>query len=115
MGENNCLFCQIAKGQEPSTKVWENEEFVAIVNKYPKASIHLLVLPKAHVSKKDLVSGSDPHFWGHLMSAVFSVVRQKGMDKTGYKLVNNGGGYNHFDHEHVHVMGGEAAEPGGAS
>ena len=41
------------------------------------------------------------------------MVREKGLDKRGYKLVNNGGGYNHFDHEHIHVMGGSETEPGG--
>ena len=33
------------------------------------------------------------------------------LDKTGYKLGNNGAGYNHFEHEHFHVMGGTKKEP----
>lgn len=113
MGESECLFCQIAQGQAPSVKVWEGDDFLAIENKYPKAPIHILVLPKAHVSKEKLAQGQNPEFWAKVMSAVFQVVRLKGMDKSGYKLANYGAGYNHFDHEHIHVMGGSATEPQG--
>lgn len=109
-----CLFCEIARGTEPATKVWENGEFVCIKNKYPVAPVHLLVMPKTHVSKIELSSGmTSEGFWGKIMGAVFEVVRQEGLDKNGYKLVNNGAGYNHFDHEHIHVLGGSKEEPAG--
>lgn len=113
MGDQNCLFCQIARGEAPSVKVWEGDKFVAIENKFPKAPVHILVIPKEHVSKKDLVNGVSDNFWSEMFEAVFTVIRLKGLDKTGYKLVNNGAGYNHFDHEHIHVLGGTNTEPGG--
>jgi histidine triad (HIT) family protein len=51
MKDEKCLFCQIVAGEEPSTKVWENEEFLCIQNKYPVSPIHVLVVPKAHILK----------------------------------------------------------------
>lgn len=114
MIDESCLFCKIALGEEPAEKVWESEEFVAVKNKYPVAKIHILVMPKAHVSKRELAVGSTGgDFWSKMMRSVFEVVRLKGLDKTGYKLVNNGAGYNHFDHEHIHVLGGTKGEPAG--
>src|SRR3990167_5926266 len=114
MKDQKCLFCKIAADEEPSVRVWENEEFLAIKNKYPTAPVHLLVMPKVHVSKKDLTAGSTPErFWCKIMLAVFDVIRLSGLDRTGYKLVNNGAGYNHFDHEHIHVLGGTKEEPAG--
>ena len=113
-----CLFCKIVSGEEPSVKVWEDGDFVAIKNKYPVAPVHILVIPKKHVSKVELVedSGStSADFWGKMMGAVFATIRQLGLDKTGYKLVNNGAGYNHFEHEHMHILGGTKTEPGGAT
>jgi len=111
-----CLFCEITAGREVSSKVWENDEFVCIKNKYPVAPVHLLVMPKVHVSKADLVSEvTSEGFWDKIMGAVFEVVRQEGLDKSGYKLVNNGAGYNHFDHEHIHVLGGSKEEPAGST
>jgi len=120
----SCLFCEIAKGAEPATKVWENEGFICIKNKYPVAPVHLLVMPKEHVSKNVLVfaplrqgyGGAEmtfSHLWDKIMGAVFEVIRKEGLDKSGYKLVNNGAGYNHFDHEHIHVLGGSKEEPAG--
>lgn len=123
--ETDCLFCKIAAKKEAAVIVWENEEFVAIKNKFPVAPVHLLVMPKEHVSKKKLGAKTTPtakqsggqvtdsHFWSKIMAAVFEVIRQSGLDKTGYKLVNNGAGYNHFDHEHIHVLGGTKGEPAG--
>jgi len=121
MKDHNCLFCKIVAGEEASEKIWENDEFLCIKNKYPAAPIHVLVMPKAHIRKQEVISGlQNGKFWGKMMSAVFSVVAQLGLDKTvpagrqaGYKLVNNGAGYNHFEHEHFHVLGGSKTEPGG--
>jgi histidine triad (HIT) family protein len=116
MSTDNCLFCKIIEGEEPSEKVWEDENFLAIKNKYPKAPIHVLVMPKGHTVKKGT---SDPKnslfdgFWAIMMRAVFEVVHELDLSKTGYKLVSNGAGYNHFEHEHIHVLGGSKTEPAG--
>ena len=115
MKDTNCLFCKIAVGEEPSEKVWESGEFVCIQNKYPVAPIHVLVIPKSHIRKQEVATSKTGEFWGKIMSAVFEVVQQLGLDKTGYKLVNNGAGYNHFEHEHVHILGGTETEPGGTT
>lgn len=111
----DCLFCKIVAKEEPAVVVWEDQEFVCIKNKYPVAPVHVLVIPKPHVSKKTVATSKSGEFWGKIMAAVFAVVAELGLDKTGYKLVNNGAGYNHFDHEHVHIMGGTKDEPGGKS
>lgn len=120
MKDPNCLFCKIVAGEEPSETVWQTEEFLAIKNKYPVAPVHILVIPKAHEAKKKWVEGQNlgvtlPVFWGKMMAVVFAVVCKTGLDKTGYKLVNNGAGYNHFEHEHMHILGGSKTEPGGTT
>lgn len=137
MSDPNCLFCKIVAGEEASEKVWENGDFLCIKNKYPVAPTHVLVMPKSHIVKAMWIAPlRDPtsptatfgvklrgaklvvstnQFWGKMMSAVFAVVHQLELDKSGYKLVNNGAGYNHFEHEHMHVLGGTKTEPGGAT
>lgn len=113
MKDKDCLFCQIGEHKETSETVWENEEFIAIKNKYPVAPVHVLVMPKDHIKKAEVGTSEMGGFWGKIMPAVFGVVKQLGLDKTGYKLVNNGAGYNHFEHEHIHILGGSKTEPGG--
>lgn len=116
MSEKSCLFCEIIAGREPSDKIWENDDFLAIKNKYPKAPVHVLVMPKKHIKKEvvgDIETSNFDVFWGKMMRAVFSVVQNLNLSKTGYKLVSNGAGYNHFEHEHIHVLGGSKHEPAG--
>jgi hypothetical protein len=47
------------------------------------------------------------------MAAAFQTIKHLGLNRTGYKLVNNGAGYNHFEHEHLHILGGSREEPAG--
>lgn len=117
MYDENCLFCSIVKGEEPSKTVLELEDFVVIENKFPVAPVHVLVLDKHHKEKKDTLSGkySDAEYWDKMFEAIYKSVKHLGLDKTGYKLVNNGAGYNHFEHEHFHILGGSEEEPGGST
>lgn len=115
--DNSCLFCRIVRGEEPGTMVFENEDFMVIENKYPVSPIHLLVLDKFHREKKEVISGSysDYSYFEKLFGVIYQIVVKYGLDKTGYKLVNNGAGYNHFEHEHFHILGGSETEPGGST
>jgi len=105
------------QGQEPCVKVLETEDFLVIENKFPTAPIHLLVLDKQHREKNDTISGAYKNvgYWDSLFTAINETIRYKNLDKTGYKLVNNGAGYNHFEHEHFHILGGSENEPGGTT
>ena len=48
--DENCLFCKIIKGEIPSSKVYEDEEILAFNDIQPVAPIHVLVIPKKHIS-----------------------------------------------------------------
>lgn len=112
-----CLFCDIVSKKAPSAIVLETDGFLVIKNKYPVAPVHVLVLDKKHKEKKDTLSGKyiKENYWDEMFKAIYQTIQKLGLDKTGYKLVNNGAGYNHFEHEHFHIMGGSDAEPGGRS
>ena len=44
----NCIFCKIVKGEIPSAKIWENENFIAILDKFPNVKGMTLIVPKKH-------------------------------------------------------------------
>ena len=48
--EKDCLFCKIIKGEIPSTKVYEDEYVLAFRDINPVAPIHILLIPKKHIS-----------------------------------------------------------------
>ena len=104
-------------GSEPSTILLEDENFIVIENKYPVAPVHVLVLDKQHRVKSDTISGAytDLGYWDEMISVANKAINLLNLDKTGYKLINNGAGYNHFEHEHLHILGGSKEEPAGKS
>ena len=44
----NCIFCKIVKGEIPSYKVYEDENFIAFLDISPRNKGHTLVIPKKH-------------------------------------------------------------------
>ena len=46
----SCLFCRIAAGEIPATKVFEDEEIIAFDDIHPQAPMHVLVIPRVHVA-----------------------------------------------------------------
>ena len=101
----DCLFCQIAQGLEKADKVFENEDFVVIKNKFPKAPIHLLIIPKVHISKQDTLLGKDFLIWESFFKVQKQVVEELKIG-SNYQLLVNAPGYAHFDHEHMHIISG---------
>ena len=48
--KNECIFCKIIKGEIPSFTVYENDDFKVILDRFPAAPGHVLIIPKAHYS-----------------------------------------------------------------
>lgn len=46
--DENCVFCQIASGRIPSTKVYEDGDFLAFLDINPIAEGHFLIMTKGH-------------------------------------------------------------------
>lgn len=104
---SNCLFCKIIAGELPSRRVYEDEDFVAFHDKYPKAKVHVLVVPKEHLAK--LSDYPDDEEGERKLGALFRVVNRVATEVLGlehYKVqvhVGEKGGQEIF-HVHVHIM-----------
>ncbi|OGK13503.1 hypothetical protein A2861_00770 [Candidatus Roizmanbacteria bacterium RIFCSPHIGHO2_01_FULL_38_15] len=44
----DCIFCKIVKGEIPSFKVYEDQNYVAFMDIFPRVKGHALVIPKKH-------------------------------------------------------------------
>ena len=100
-----CIFCKIINKEIPSTIVHENEAFLAFHDLYPKAPVHVLIIPKKHVENFQNV---DPETMAEMTPFIQEVAQKLGVDKTGYRLVTNNGedaGQEVF-HLHFHLLGG---------
>lgn len=107
----NCLFCKIIKGDIPSTKVFENENFIAFKDINPVAPVHILLIPKHHIVSMQDVTAEDATWLGNMMSLVPKIAAENGCrpgPQGGYRLVINSGldGGQEVDHLHLHIIGG---------
>lgn len=104
---SDCVFCRIAAGEIPATRVWEDEHVVAFNDISPAAPVHVLVIPRRHVATLDDATPDDAALLGRMMLAASAVARTLGVS-AGYRVVMNvnaGAGQVVF-HVHLHVLGG---------
>ncbi len=59
----SCLFCRIASGEIPASKVYEDDEVLAFNDINPQAPLHVLVIPKRHISTTNDLSGPTTAWW----------------------------------------------------
>ena len=106
---DNCLFCRIIRGEIPSTKVFEDEKCYAFRDINPQARVHVILVPKTHVSDVcDAADRLDDGTLAHMLRAVKTVARAEGLD-NGFRIVSNCGpdACQSVGHWHIHIMGGE--------
>ena len=100
----DCLFCKIAKKEIPSDIVHEDEKFLVFKDINPKASFHVLIIPKKHIESVDHVELQDKELMGELILCAQKVARLHNL--KGYKLHINVGreGGQDVDHIHLHLL-----------
>lgn len=103
----NCIFCKIASGQIPAQIVHEDEELLAFKDIHPKAPLHLLIIPRAHIISLQDVDASHAQILGKMLVLAPKLARENGSPDGFRTIINTGrvGGQEVY-HLHVHVLGG---------
>ena len=103
----NCLFCKIIKGDIPSAKVYEDEFVYAFRDINPQAPVHVLVVPKAHISSAAELDGDNSFYVARCFEAIRKIAEAEGL-KNGFRVINNCGadGGQSVMHLHFHLIGG---------
>ena len=104
----DCLFCKIANGDIPSTKVYEDDQILAFRDIAPQAPTHILVIPKAHISSVDGITEENSAIVSHIFSVIPKIAAAENLT-GGYRVVSNCGpdaGQTVF-HLHFHILGGK--------
>lgn len=105
----DCIFCRVVTGETPSDKVFENEKLLAFNDIYPKAKIHVLIIPKKHIDSIKELQEDDKELIGEMVLLAQKIAKDKKLE--GYKLVVNVGkdGGQIVDHLHLHLLSGDAS------
>ncbi len=105
---SECLFCKLANHEIPTQVVYEDEHAFAFRDINPQAPVHILVIPRQHLSNLAEASPQDAQLLGHLLWVCAEVARQEGVEASGYRVVlntNRDAGQSVY-HLHFHVLGG---------
>ena len=103
-----CLFCKIVAGEIPASKVYEDDRIVAFNDIIPQAPMHVLVVPREHVSTVNDLDSAHDALVGEMVRRAAAIAQERGYAERGYRTVfncNADAGQTVF-HIHLHVLGG---------
>ena len=106
---DDCLFCKIIANEIPSSKVYEDDELFAFKDLYPKADVHILVIPKLHIESLDDLTGGHQNLIAKMMLKLPELARDQGLNDGFRTIINTGpGGGQEVGHLHMHILGGKS-------
>jgi histidine triad (HIT) family protein len=107
--DNSNILAKIIRGKIPCKKVLEDEYVLAIHDEFPKAPVHILIMPKGeYKSFTDFSARASDEEALALFRAVGKVIKEMKLAKDGYRVISNAerfGGQEIY-HFHLHVLGG---------
>jgi histidine triad (HIT) family protein len=104
---DNCLFCKIVRGEIPSRKVYEDDLVYAFHDISPACPVHVLVVPKHHITSLATTVETDLPVLGRMLAVANQLAIEQG-SPDGFRLIINTGrvGNQEVQHLHAHVIGG---------
>ena len=103
-----CLFCRIAAGEIPSTKLYEDDRLIAFADISPKAPFHVLVVPREHIATLNDLRPEHDGLVGEMIRRGSALAAEHGYATSGFRTVfncNADAGQAVF-HIHLHVLAG---------
>ncbi len=103
-----CLFCRIAAGEVPATRVYEDDRIVAFEDLSPQAPMHVLVIPRVHVATLNDLTPEHDGLVGEMVRRAAALAAARGYAADGFRTVfncNSHAGQSVF-HIHLHVLAG---------
>jgi histidine triad (HIT) family protein len=96
----SCRFCDIISGKVSDYKVWEDDDFVAILDASPANEGHTLLIPKKHVENIfDLEEGLYKKLFANVRKLAAPIKAATGAKRIGLAVV----GFS-VAHAHLHIV-----------
>lgn len=102
----SCVFCDIVAGTAPAIRVYEDDDYLAILDIRPFSRGHTLVIPKRHTvdltdTPPDTVTGL-----ARIGQRIARAARRSGLHADGNNIVINDGkaAFQTVFHIHLHVL-----------
>lgn len=104
---SDCIFCKIVDGKIPAKKVYEDDEIIAFNDINPARPVHVLVIPKKHITSLATATADDTQVLGRILAKANEIAVAQG-SPDGFRVIINTGrvGQQEVPHLHVHIVGG---------
>ena len=104
---SDCVFCKIVDGKIPCKKIFEDDDLLAFLDLYPQRPVHLLVIPKKHITSLATVTSEDTLVLGKMLAKANEIAAGQG-SPDGFRVIINTGrvGNQEVPHLHMHIVGG---------
>ena len=109
----DCLFCKIIDGEIPSQRVYEDEFVIAFRDISPQAPVHILVVPKEHITSAAELTPEKSILAAYSFEAIAKIAKSENLNE-GFRVIANAGvhGGQTVPHLHFHLLGGKALGAG---
>ncbi|MBT4511373.1 MAG: histidine triad nucleotide-binding protein [Chloroflexi bacterium] len=103
-----CIFCQIASKEISSELLHEDDDLIAFRDINPQAPVHILVLPKKHITSLNEMKDEDFPLLGKMAHVARELATKEGIVERGFRIAVNCGqeGGQTVGHLHMHTLGG---------
>lgn len=105
----SCLFCRIVARESPAVIEYEDAEIVAFRDIYPRAPIHLLIIPRRHIESVATLGEADAELVGRCFLVARRLGEATGVAERGYRVNCHCGpeGGQVVYHLHFHFLAGK--------
>lgn len=105
----DCIFCKIINKEIPSDIVYEDDEIIAFRDIHPVTPVHILVIPKKHITSLANLEKEDEAVVGKIYGVINKIAKQEGILEKGFRVIVNCGedGGQEVQHLHFHLLGGK--------
>ena len=108
MISDGCIFCKMVSGEIKTKPIFETGSILAIADINPVSQLHILIIPKKHIESVVTVGGKDKDILVEMFKAAQRLIKEKKL--VAFRLVFNGGAYQHVPHLHWHLLAGRTVE-----
>lgn len=104
---DDCLFCKFIRKDIAKEFILESEKVVAFADIDPAADVHILIVPKEHISGVEALGRQHGELLADIYGAANKLVALNNLKDNLYRIVVNGGKAQHVPHLHFHLLGGK--------
>lgn len=107
---SQCIFCRLADHDIPTNVLYEDEEIMAFADASPRAPVHILIIPKAHLASLAEATADQALLLGRMLLVAKNLAEQHGISESGYRVLTNcrADSGQEVPHLHLHLIGGRA-------